>query len=132
MSWEAEQILGPMLVSEQLTGRGASCHPQHQAETPERSARSPWGLPRHAQGAAADGPGGRSSPERRHLDGDTEPPDGMRSQGGDGMGEEAGTKLGAMLGDRERQSLQELPGGLMSSNPSEEAGVMAGARRCRH
>ena len=48
------------------------------------------------------------------------------------MGEEAGTKLGAMLGDRERQSPQELPGGLMSSNPSEEAGVMAGARRCRH
>lgn len=56
------------------------------------------------------------------------------------MGEEAGTKLGVggcwetdkgralgiggeVLGDS---------GGLMSPNPSEEAGLMAGTRRCRH
>lgn len=83
---------------------------------------------------------GRSSPEHQHLDGDMGSPDGMKSQGGDDMGEEAGTKLGVggcwetdkgralgiggeVLGDS---------GGLMSPNPSEEAGLMAGTRRCRH
>ena len=53
----------------------------------------------NTQEAACAGPGGRSSPEHQHLDGDTEPPDGMKSQGGDDMGEKAGTKLGGMLGD---------------------------------
>lgn len=66
---------------------------------PREECAQPLRSPRRARMPPV--PVGEPNPEHQHLDGDMGSPDGMKSQGGDDMGEEAGTKLGwGMLGDR--------------------------------
>lgn len=109
MSWEAEQILRAHAVCQ------SSSQAREPPLTPHIRLRPRGGVraaPKVSPGAPRMPPvpsRGRPNPEHQHLDGDMGSPDGMKSQGGDDMGEEAGTKLG--VGDVGRQIKEEPSGG---------------------